>query len=370
MILGIDATNIKSEGGIVHLFEILNNSNYTKLNIKKIFVWGNTKLLSKINSNKVIKKINVNNLTNNLFKRTLWQKFVLPKELKNNGCNFLFVPGGVLLSNSFKSVLVFQNILPFIDDEVSRYNLISRIKFFVQKTIYLHSFKNTQGIIFLSNSSKKIINKNQSFKHKKNIIISHGVSSIFKAQKNKKIRKNKLKLIYVSKFDIYKNQLELIDSFNRIKKNLNVSLTLIGDGSDDFKKKIKKKIINYNLEKDIKIYENIKYNKLTKIYNKHDIKIYPSKAETFGLTMLEAVKCGLPTLALKSDISKEILSEAGFYYSKLNDDLIKKLIYISKNRKIVNKKIKKGISLSNKYSWKKTSQLTFDFIQKIEKIEK
>ena len=93
MILGIDATNIKSEGGIVHLFEILNNSNYRKLNIKKIFVWGNTKLLSKINNNKVIRKINVNYLTNNLLKRTLWQKFILPKELKNNNCNFLFVPG-------------------------------------------------------------------------------------------------------------------------------------------------------------------------------------------------------------------------------------------------------------------------------------
>ena len=93
MILGIDATNIKSEGGIVHLFEILNNSNYTKLNIKKIFVWGNTKLLSKINNNKVIKKINVNNLTNNLFKRTLWQKFVLPKELKKMDMVFYICTG-------------------------------------------------------------------------------------------------------------------------------------------------------------------------------------------------------------------------------------------------------------------------------------
>ena len=28
MILGIDATNIKSDGGLVHLFEILNNFNF------------------------------------------------------------------------------------------------------------------------------------------------------------------------------------------------------------------------------------------------------------------------------------------------------------------------------------------------------
>ena len=51
--------------------------------------------------------------------------------------------------------------------------------------------------------------------------------------------------------------------------------------------------------------------------------------------MLEALRCGLPTLALRSEISKEILSKSGFYYSNLNDDLIKKLNYISKNSKLV-----------------------------------
>ena len=49
------------------------------------------------------------------------------------------------------------------------------------------------------------------------------------------------------------------------------------------------------------------------MYNNHDLKIYASKSETFGMTMLEAMKCGLPVLAIKNQISKEILSNAGFF---------------------------------------------------------
>ena len=155
MIIGIDATNIKSEGGIVHLFEIINNSNFQKFNIKKIHVWGNNKCLIKINNNKIIKKHHVENLTKSLLKRIFWQKFILPKELKKNSCSILFVPGGLLFNNNLNSVLVFQNILPFLKDEVSRYNLFSRLKFFVQRKMYLKSFKYSDGIIFLSNFSKK-----------------------------------------------------------------------------------------------------------------------------------------------------------------------------------------------------------------------
>ena len=369
MILGIDATNIKSEGGIVHLFEILNNLNFKRSKVEKIYIWGDSRLLSKVRNNKKIVKYFVNHITNNLIKRLFWQKFILPLELKKIECTLLFVPGGVLFKNKFKSVIMFQNILPFMEDEVSRYNLISKIKFFIQRKIYLSGFNNSNGIIFLSNFSKKLMKKKTFFYKKKIILIPHGISNNFKS-KIKKKKSKILKLIYVSKFDIYKNQLELIDAFYNIKKKINTKLTLVGNGDAKIKKKIIDKIFYLNLDKDIKIYDNVNYNNLSKLYNEHDIKIYPSKAETFGLTMLEALRCGLPTLALDSEISREILSESGFYYSNLNDDLLKKLIYVSKNSKLVNNKVNKGKILSNNYSWKKSSNLTFNFIEKIEKIEK
>ena len=56
MIIGIDASNIKSDGGIVHLFELINNFNFKKTKIKKIIIWGNSQSLKKIKKNSKNKK--------------------------------------------------------------------------------------------------------------------------------------------------------------------------------------------------------------------------------------------------------------------------------------------------------------------------
>ena len=52
MIIGIDATNIKSDGGIVHLFELVNNFKFDNSKIEKIIIWGNSNSLRKIKKNK------------------------------------------------------------------------------------------------------------------------------------------------------------------------------------------------------------------------------------------------------------------------------------------------------------------------------
>ena len=48
MIIGIDATNIKSDGGIVHLFELVNNFKFDNSKIEKIIIWGNSNSLRKL----------------------------------------------------------------------------------------------------------------------------------------------------------------------------------------------------------------------------------------------------------------------------------------------------------------------------------
>ena len=65
MIIGIDATNIKSDGGLVHLFELLNNFSFKNSKINKIIIWGNSESLNKIKENKNINKINIKNISNN-----------------------------------------------------------------------------------------------------------------------------------------------------------------------------------------------------------------------------------------------------------------------------------------------------------------
>ena len=178
MIIGIDASNIKSDGGKVHLFELINNSTSLK-KIEKIIIWGDQNLLKKITNKKNIVKIYLNTISNNLLYRFFWQFFIFPKELVSKDCDLALIPGGIFFNKKIKTISIFQNILPFIENDVNKYSLIERFKLRIQKMLYIKSFNNSDGIIFLSNFSKKIIKKFISLKNKKTIIIPHGVSRNF-----------------------------------------------------------------------------------------------------------------------------------------------------------------------------------------------
>ena len=364
MIIGIDATNIKSDGGLVHLFELLNNFSFKNSKINKIVIWGNSVSLNKIKENRNITKINIKNILNNSIYRLFWQFYFLPKELKYYNCNILFVLGGVLLKKTTKTVSIFQNILPFINEDVKKYNFFTRIKLRIQKKIYLNTFIKSDGLIFLSNFSKKILKREINLKYKKNKIIPHGVSEIFKFR-TRKISKNFIKILYVSKIDLYKNQIKILEVINLIKKKYNVKLSLVG--SYDYKNKniLLDKIDKLKIRKHVKILGKIKYKDLPRLYNNHDLKIYASKSETFGMTMLEAMKCGLPVLAIKNQISKEILSKAGFFCKDSIININNSIENIIINKNNVRKKTLKGKKISEKYSWKITSKKTFKFIEEI-----
>ena len=364
MILGIDATNIKSDGGLVHLFEILNNFNFKNSKIKRIIVWGNSISLNKINKNRNITKINIKNISKNSFYRLIWQYFILPKQLKFYNCNILFVLGGVLLRKSIKTVSIFQNILPFMNEDIKRYDFLNRVKLRIQKNIYLNTFQNSDGLIFLSKFSKKILSKEINLKYKRKIIIPHGVSKIFKF-KNRSNTKNLIKILYVSKIDLYKNQVKILEAINLLKNKFNVKLSLVGSYDLKNKNLLLDKINNLKIVDQVKILGKIKYKDLPDLYDSHDLKLYASKSETFGMTMLEAMKCGLPVLATDNQISREILSNAGFFCKDSIIDINNSIenIIIKKNN--IRKKILEGKKISEKYNWKTTSKNTFRFIENI-----
>ena len=362
MIIGIDASNIKSDGGIVHLFELINNFNFKKTKIKKIIIWGNSQSLKKIKKNSKIRKIKIDNFSSNKIIILLWQLFFLPYVLKKNNCNILYILGGVLFKKTIPTVSIFQNILPFIEDQTRRYSLLKRIILFIQKKIYIRTFLKSDGLIFLSNFSKKILSKELNLNNKKIKIIPHGVSDIFKFRK-RKINKKNIKIIYVSKIDIYKNQSKIILAIKSLNKKFNVNLTLVGSVDNHNKKILKRKINELNMDHKVQILGKVNYEKLPDLYNQHDIKIYASKSETFGMTMLEAMKCGLPVLATKNLISSEILSNAGFYCKDTIKEIKIGLIKIIDDKQNFKKKIKKGVELSNKFKWKNSSKLTFNFLE-------
>lgn len=156
---------------------------------------------------------------------------------------------------------------------------ISGIKGFIKKTII-----NRCSIALPSGVAHKAIFDSIGYKGK--IKITGGVGIFNKAPRNIENRPNNPKrFLYVGRLIECKNLRFLIERFNQNGK----SLTIAGKGP---------------LEKELKelAKENIKFigfianEKLPDVYKAHDIFILPSRTETWGLVVEEAIYWGLPVI--------------------------------------------------------------------------
>ena len=153
-------------------------------------------------------------------------------------------------------------------------------------------YKNCDAIITLNNSQKKEISK--LFKGK--IFKNYLWVNLNKVDKNKnKIRKEldipKKNKIFGSmgRFHPQKGFDIIIEAFKRSAIK-NTTLILVGNGHKDFRKKIKN-------SKNILLLGHV--DNVSNYYNIFDLGIFASRWESFGYTLIEAMKFNLPLISAK-----------------------------------------------------------------------
>jgi len=94
MHLGIDASNIRAGGGVIHLVELLRTASPRELGFDQVTVWGGASTLGRVDERPWLRKVHEPFLDRVLPMRVYWQRFVLDLRVCAAGCNILFVPGG------------------------------------------------------------------------------------------------------------------------------------------------------------------------------------------------------------------------------------------------------------------------------------
>ena len=180
MIIGIDASNISSGGGLTNLIELINGLDTSQHHINKVIVWSSNATLKKIPKKDFIMLKSSKMLNGNLLSRTLWQIFFLSRDARNEKCKVLFIPGGSYYGNFKPFVTISQNLLPFEKKEFSRYKWSSRyIKFIFLRYIQTISFQSADGLIFLTEYAKELILQQIKKTDGEIKIIPHGINSRF-----------------------------------------------------------------------------------------------------------------------------------------------------------------------------------------------
>lgn len=100
-------------------------------------------------------------------------------------------------------------------------------------------------------------------------------------------------LVHTSNFRVVKRVTDAIRVLAKVKKEIPTKLVLVGDGPD--RSECERLTRELDLQKDV-IFLG-KQDGLTEILNASDLFMMPSQSESFGLSALEAMACGLPVVS-------------------------------------------------------------------------
>jgi len=232
-IIGIDASTLGSGGAKRHLLEILKNFNPDYFNTLSVKIWGNENLLNLIPNYNWLQKESPLYLNKNYLYRLFWQIFLKEKVFKYSNIDILFSPFGTYIGNFKPYVSMSRNMLIFEKKEKSRFRFFSFMRFKLNLLYYIQkkSFKNSNGIIFISNYAQKTIGNLIDIKNVKQIIINHGVSNVFQLPPrfNQHEKEKPHKFLYISSIWPYKHHLNVVKAVSNLYRlGYNVELDIVG----------------------------------------------------------------------------------------------------------------------------------------------
>ncbi|MBU4689438.1 glycosyltransferase [Mycoplasma zalophidermidis] len=205
--------------------------------------------------------------------------------------------------------------------------------------------KNVDGIFHVSRSS--MIDSGLDLTQNKHFIVPNGTK--FKFPENPEFLKqqaiekfnidsNKFNLLFVSRFVWEKNIKLMLDSYKKlIAINPRYHLTMVGG---DWKYD---EVVEY--AKSIDVYKYINFtgvvrdcNLLKGLYLSHDLLLFPSVFDTFGLVIHEAASQGLPSLVIKKSNAAEFIIDGlnGFTCLESVDSLVKSVVNVFSDREKLN----------------------------------
>lgn len=358
----IDASRNRSGGAIIYLKNFIKNLNIKKTNIKTVIIFSHKYILNQLPNKPYLKKLNHPFLEKNIFFQILWQWKILPIYLRNNKIDILYSADSTTLCKYEPNIIFNQDVLGFDSKSIESLSFgFEKLRLFLIRFVQIKAMNNANEIIFLSKYSKNIISK--FLKKNKNYTINHhGVEKKLIKKGKKKllknswdyIKKNKIKLVYVSPLYNYKNQLTVAFAFSELKKKYpNIDLKFIGDYKHNLK--YYNEIIDKNpsINPDQFLGE-VKHNQvINHIYNS-DIFLFASSSETFGISLLEAMALGMPIICSNKSSLPEILKDGGIYFDPKNyKELIKKIELLIRDRVKRKKLSYKAFKLSQYYDWNK-----------------
>lgn len=233
--------------------------------------------------------------------------------------------------------------------------------------------KYADALITVSDKLKLELLQNYPVKAEKVFSIPNGVDLELFTPDN--IPQDNKKLLYIGRFGLEKG----IDIVYRISKKIleldpKIKIELVAPGiANSPKLERVEKSFNELLEKypdRIVLHrEKIDRQELKKMYDECLVYIQPSRYESFGMTVLEAMACGKAVIVSNKGGLPEVVGNAGKIIPFNTNLFVREILKLLKDFKLRERYGRRGIERAKDFTWEKISKQTLDLYKKISKPE-
>jgi N-acetyl sugar amidotransferase len=272
-------------------------------------------------------------------------------------------------------VTMSRNLLPFDWQELRRYGWSSiTLKLIVLRYTQTRTFRGANGVIFLTEYARQIVEKVTGQIADKTAIIPHGVNPRFQIKPREQraiceyTESNPYRLLYVSIIDQYKHQWHVVEAVHALRQEgYPILLELVGMAYPPSLTRLQAAIARFDPEgRWVRYHGTVPYEGLHQIYRQADLGIFASSCENMPNILLETMAAGLPIACSSRPPMPEFLKDAGVYFDPESPaeivDALRKLIASPELRAELSTK---SYGLASVYTWDACAENTFRFLKQI-----
>ncbi len=292
----------------------------------------------------------------------LWEQLYLPLKLDSKFDIAHYSANTAPLKQRIPSVLTLHDVI-FLDPNYAKrggslyQQFGSKYRQFVVNRI-IHS---CNRIVTVSNYEKKHITELTDIDPKRVEVIYNGVSKHFSEAVSKENLKECRKqfdlpenfILFFGNRDGKKNSKKVIQSFLEWRRMSASKCSLvITNLTKEYYQQILREIDKKDDYNSIKLIPFVNHPMLPALYSLASVYLYPSIAESFGLSILESMACGTPVITSNITAMPEIGGEAAHYVDpKSIISIMDGIEQVYNNKDMQKDMAAKGLTRAQKYTW-------------------
>lgn len=260
--------------------------------------------------------------------RAWWDQFVMPKLLQQQGVDCIWATLGFsTFLPPVPQVLFQRNSKYYCDYYLRTLQGWSWISTLTRRKVLWLLMRTASRIVVPTASMRQMIRtKHHDIPAEGFVVIPHAFDlSEAEGDRSEKAKRpiqghpsKEFRFLYVGHILPYKGVfdiLELLDRFRRqVTNSFKCFLTIARDdwpvGFDRFVAQVR----HLGLDNQIVILGKVPADEMWTLYRSCDVLLYPSLCESYGFPLVEALRCGLPVIAVDTPVNRELAGYAARYY--------------------------------------------------------